>query len=300
MLNNICITAKINPDLDGVACAFGYADLLSKQHIKAEPCVFGIPQSEVQYFIKEQNILINISDDNNIFSQWDKFILVDASSMKGMPHVVKSELVEEVIDHRVSEPEKEFPNAKIQNELVGAAATLIVERFMKANILPEYKSAQLLYGAIFHNTLNFITANSTERDKKATQFLELNFGLSRSLIQSMFDYASKEIIDNLHDAIINDAKQFKGFNFYQLVMSNVEYKKLEKTISKIIVQEDTKYPCQWSILNVVDVNKKVSYLYVPSQIGQTIVSQNLECKFIDSWANIPAALRKEIMPKIDL
>ncbi len=293
---NIGITAKVNPDLDGVACAFGYADLLNKQNINAQACVFGNPQSEVQYFVKKENIALNYFN-NDISSNWNKFILVDASSMKGMPIVVKPELVQEIIDHRVSEPKKEFPNAIIQNELVGAAATLIVERFIKLNLLPEYKNAKLLYGAIFHNTLNFITSNSTKRDKVAVEFLETNFGFSQTLINNMFDYSSKEIINNLHDSIISDAKQFGEFNFYQLAMSDIVPESLELSLSRTIMQEDIMHPCQWSILNIVDVNKKLSYLYVSSIIGQKIVSKNLDCNFIKNWAIVPATLRKEIIPK---
>lgn len=293
----ICITPKINPDLDGVACAYGYADLLNKQNVSAQACIFGNPQSEVQYFIKNHAIAIE-TFDINASSQWDAFILVDASSMKGMPHVVKAELVQEIIDHRVGEPEKEFPHAKIQNELVGAAATLVVERFMKAHILPEYNNAKLLYGAIFHNTLHFITSNTSARDKQAIQFLEKHFDLNQTLIHEMFNYASQEIIHDLHASIISDAKQFGQFNFYQLVMADVDYKNLEQELSQIIREENTKHPCTWSILNIVDVNKKVSHLFVQSKLGQEILTKGLGCTFIGCWATIPAALRKEIMPKM--
>jgi len=298
-LTPICITAKINPDLDGVACALGYADLLNKQHVRAQACIFGTPQSEVQYFIKNHAIAIQ-TFDSSAPAQWHKFILVDASSMRGMPHVVQANLVQEIVDHRVGEPEKEFPHAKIQNELVGAAATLIVERFMQANILPDYNNAKLLYGAIFHNSLNFITSNTTERDKLAVQFLERNFDLNQALIDEMFQYASQEILRDLYGSVVSDAKQFGEFNFYQLVMSDVDYKSLEKELSKIVVNEDIKHPCAWSMVNIVDVNKKVSYLFVPSTMGQEILTRGLGCTFIDSWAMVPATLRKEIMPKITL
>ncbi len=113
----------------------------------------------------------------------------------------------------------------------------------------------------------------------------------------MFDYSSKEIINNLHDSIISDAKQFGEFNFYQLAMSDIVPESLELSLSRTIMQEDIMHPCQWSILNIVDVNKKLSYLYVSSIIGQKIVSKNLDCNFIKNWAIVPATLRKEIIPK---
>jgi len=91
---------------------------------------------------------------------------------------------------------------------------------------------------------------------------------------------------------------FINVSITNLVKSIVDYKSLEKELSTIIMNEDIKYPCAWSILNIVDVNKKVSYLFVPSTLGQEIITKGLGCTFIDSWATIPAALRKEVMPKI--
>ncbi len=293
----ICITAKINPDLDGVACIMAYAELLQNQNMRVEGCVFGIPQSEVQYFIKKHLIPVACYP-NKISSKWDRFILVDASSMKGMPQVVENNLVMEIIDHREGNPKVEFPHAKIQNELIGAAATLIVERFMKQNLLPSINNAKLLYGAIFHNTLNFISSNATERDKQAIQFLEKHFGLSEDIAQQMFSYATQEILSNPDQAIISDAKQFDTFNFYQLIVSNFDYEKIEKQIAQTIQKQDMKHPCQWSLLNLIDVTKKRSALYVPCKKGQDIIEKALQCSFINSWAIIPSMLRKQITPKI--
>lgn len=297
-MKKICVTAKTNPDLDGVACALGYAELLQAQGINAQGCVFGQPQAEVRYFIEKQNRKID-SFSSGMASKWNSFILVDASSMKGMPQVVKKELVEEIVDHREGNPELEFPHPKIQNELVGAAATLIVERFMHKNIKPTLSCAQLLYGAIYHNTLNFITANTTERDKKARDFLTTTYDLNFDLIEAMFAFATKEILKDISPALINDAKQFEGFNFYQLVVAEIDYKSLEKNIIPVIHAQDSQYPGnKWSILNLVDVIKKKSFLYVTSQKGQAVCTKALGCTFSNSWAIVPAMLRKEIMKKI--
>jgi len=131
-MNKILVTAKVNPDMDGTSCTLAYSGLLKQLGEDATGIITGTPQSEVKYYIKKHNIKIPTRADE-IVDTWGEFVLVDASSTKGMPKVVKAENVIEIIDHRTSEVEKEFPNAKIQNELIGAAATIVVERFISAN-----------------------------------------------------------------------------------------------------------------------------------------------------------------------
>jgi inorganic pyrophosphatase/exopolyphosphatase len=135
----VLITAKVKPDLDGTSCTLAYSDLLSQTGQKTEGLITGTPQSEVKYFIERHGIRIPTRPDE-ISTNWGDFILVDASSMKGMPKTVISNKVIEVIDHRIGEPEKEFPKAKIQNELIGAAATIVTERFIKSGkkMQPDY------------------------------------------------------------------------------------------------------------------------------------------------------------------
>jgi inorganic pyrophosphatase/exopolyphosphatase len=112
-MGNILVTAKADPDLDGTACMLAYADLLNQSGQTAEGIPFGSLSIETQFFTSSQDVSIS-TRLNDGTGDWDKFILVDASSMAGMPKVVKSENVIEVIDHRPGTPEVEFPNAKIQ------------------------------------------------------------------------------------------------------------------------------------------------------------------------------------------
>lgn len=59
----ILVTAKINPDLDGVACALAYAELLNLEGKVAEGIIFGSPQSEVSYFIDQHGSVIPTQAD---------------------------------------------------------------------------------------------------------------------------------------------------------------------------------------------------------------------------------------------
>lgn len=111
----ILVASKINPDLDGLACAYAYAKLLKTQGKQAVGGIFGAPHVEAEYLINRLKIRdISFSPKG----PFDYFILVDASDLKGMPGVIKPEKVIEVVDHRPA------PNV---GKLFPAAAALIAE-----------------------------------------------------------------------------------------------------------------------------------------------------------------------------
>lgn len=299
-MSKLLVTAKVNPDLDGTSCTLAYADLLNQNNNPAEGVITGSPQSEVKYFIEKHNIQIP-TRSNEPSENWGGFVLVDASSMKGMPKVIKAEQVVEVIDHRIGEPEKEFPKAKIQNELIGAATTIVVERFRKANKRMKPDHAKLLYGAIYHNTLNFIATNTTKRDKEAAKYLETTFSLNQDLIREMFDFATREVEANVQKALEDDAKEFgSGWKIgaYQLVVWGNEVFANKEQIKRSVSDLRDRMHSSWSFVNIIDLDSKQSHIFTNPE-GEEILSKALNIKFENSWATLPAILRKQIMPKVN-
>lgn len=301
-MTKILVTAKVNPDLDGTSCTLAYAELLKRQGKDVEGVVTGEPQSEASYFIDKQGIKIPQREDEQS-TNWDNFVLVDASSMKGMPQCVKAENVLEVIDHRKGEPEKEFPTAKIQNDLIGAAATIVVERYIQANEKPLPEHAKLLYGAIFHNTLNFIATNAGERDKKAVSFLENEFGLNKNIISEMFDYATKEIENDVAVALENDAKEFgTGWKIgaYQLIVWGSGILKDKDYIKRCVKDLASKMGATRSFLNLINLETAESILFASDIEAEKVLSRALDTTFDDGIAVLShAMLRKQIMPKVN-
>lgn len=303
-MNIILVTAKINPDLDGVACALAYAELLNLTGSTADGMIFGSPQSEVSYFIDQHGIVIPTQADELCIA-WNQFVLVDASSMKGMPQPVIPEQVVEIIDHRAgSNPEMEFPNARIQNELVGAAATLVTERFLHTGLVPRREHALLLYGAIHHNSLNFLATNTSSRDHEAVAFLEKKYGFDQKIIEEMFRFSTEAIIQNITLAIENDGKEFgKGYTIgaYQLIVWG-DYIMQNKSALEDAVRAISKgNEEEWAILNIIDVAKGKGFVYVTDSTHVPHVSGALGISFERNWATLePALLRKQIMPKIQL
>lgn len=295
-MSNILITPKINPDLDGVACAYAYAKLLNASNDNNEIVagVFGTPHSEAQFLINKfkinEGLVFNPTDE------FDKFILVDASGLKGMPEVIRAQDVIEVIDHRATHQAPElFINSKIQIELVGAAATLIWEKFKESL---DINSAILLYGAIYSNTLNLNPEITTARDLQAIKELEVNMPVN--LIMEMFQYKTDYIANNLEEVISGDFKTFdgglgiaqlEGFNLDDLINNNLE------SIKNILTSLKEKYNLKLIFLTAADIENGYNLFVAIDGETKVLLEKSLTLNFNNSIAkNNKLLLRKQILP----
>jgi manganese-dependent inorganic pyrophosphatase len=163
------VTCYVNPDLDGVAGATAYAEFLNKKDGNTVVGIIGEPHDEVKYILDRFKIPYPMSIPNA--DDFEKVILVDASDLIGLEEKIAPEKVIEIIDHRKINEADKFVNAKAQIELVGAAATLVAEKFIENEVEISKESAILLLGAIISNTLNFKGTVTTDRDRKAAEYL---------------------------------------------------------------------------------------------------------------------------------
>lgn len=299
-MSKILITARVNPDLDGTASVLADAFILKKQGTDAEGILFGELQPETLYFTENHGIKITTRADNGQ-GEWKQFVLVDASSMTGMPKVVTAGGVIEIIDHREPVGESEFPEAKIQNELVGAAATLVWGRSEQACIKLPQELALLLYGAIFHNSLNLQSSNTTERDKKAVKSMEKDYGFARQVIREMFEFSTEKTIAELEWTITKDMKEFNNFGAAQLVITHAKgnLTPKEAAISRLLETYRQQRHLKFVFLTTVDINTNENLIFCGSPNGQDVISRALGVAFANNWAQrSPALLRKQIAPLI--
>ncbi len=205
MTRSLIVTAKKNPDLDGVACAVGYANLLEQTGRLAVAVVAGQPDAEARFVLSRVQLTVS----SMVPSDTIGVVLVDMSARPGLPEFVDPERVVEVIDHRLhGDPSQSFPNAAVQVEAVGAAATLVFERFSQAGISPSRETAILLQAAIQSNTQCLKGSVTTSRDIEAAHALQALHPLSADLINNQFRARSEEILQDLPSAILRETKTF--------------------------------------------------------------------------------------------
>jgi manganese-dependent inorganic pyrophosphatase len=225
------ITAKIVPDLDGVACAVAYAEYLNAKGVESKVIFEDHVNFEAKYVSTQLGISNLISDKDAKFNSEDNFILVDFCEKYGLPTFIEPSLVIELIDHREFPAFDYYPNAKWRVEKVGAAATLIAEfYYFDKKIVINPITATLLLCAIYSNTVNFKSENTTFRDIRMRDWLA-TVASDPKLPEKMFDFKSRYIFENLEEVLGDELK----------IMINKEGKKiiifqLETSDSKLILE----------------------------------------------------------------
>ncbi len=287
----ILITSYPHPDLDGLAGAFGYAEFLTKTGQQAEVGMLGKVNDESQYILDTFNIpSVKIIQDTE---QYNKIILVDTSNLNKNFDPNK---VIEIIDHRKDNEAEKFSNAKIYIELVGAAATLVVEKFIEHNIFISKESAILLAGAIISNTLNFKSNTTTDRDIKAFEWLKSQIKIPENFAKDLFnsksDLAGPKLEQVIRDDFISFTVNKTKVGIAQIEIFNMDnlIKDREEEIIKILNQLKIELGLNFVFLNLIDLEQGKN-ICIPSGIE----TQNLLDKVLK-----PSTLmmRKEIVPPI--
>lgn len=304
--NKILVTSYKNPDLDGTACIIAYSELLKRKGIDTNLGIIGKPHREVKFLF--DNFNVECPDFNReLIEEFDKFILVDASERTGLPEKIDINEVIEVIDHRKSNEVQVFKNAKIQIELVGAAATLITEKFMKSGIRPGRSSSILLYGAIVSNTLNFKSNTTTERDKKAAKWLKERIKLPKDFVKNMFLAKSSFEGKDLREILIQDYKTVdkdvkSRFGIFQLEV--VDLAKIitgrKQEIIEVLEEFKERQRLNYVFLTGIDLEKGFNMFVVVDDKTKNLLVRSLKVNFIGNIGKREGLLmRKEIIPIIE-
>lgn len=299
----VLVTPYKNPDLDGTACAYAYAEYQCKSGINALTAIFGKPRREAQFVLDK----FNITYPNNVeeyVKDASEIIIVDASDLRGLSEYVDPNRVIEVIDHRKVNETNRFINAKIQIELVGSAATLIGEKFYDSNTLISEKSATLLYSAIISNTINFKAKVTTERDLKISEWLKKKISLPENYISEMFTEKSK-LNKPLKEVFIEEFARFdfNGCNIgiAQLEIVNVDsfIQKHLQEIKEILANIKNEKSLDAIFLSCIDIEKGFNVIVTIDKEAENILENILSIKFNNEVAKTGMIfMRKEIVPMI--
>lgn len=295
----VIILPRTEPDLDGVACAVAYSEILNLQGVSAKPWYKDEPDAEARHLIDTCKGVIYAT--NSEVTEAEKFILVDASGLEGLPAEVNPQNIIEVVDHRFHHNAQTlFLNAKIQIESVGAAATLIVEKFVQNNIIPSINSGLMLYGAIHSNTQCLKGTITSQRDKDASAWIEKNISIPNNFLEEQFEARRNDLIKDLDASIKRERKEY-SHPTGEYAISQLEfhgsgkllYKKLE-TIKTIIDRLTPR-----TALNMVDLDANCSYVFIPDDNLKEVFTDKVELFFDENIAKANGIiLRKQIVDKI--
>lgn len=295
------VTCYANPDLDGVASAIAYAELLHGLSRNARAGILGEPQVEAQYIFDrfELSPFPRVSGAEG----FEAVILVDASDLNGLEGKIPAELVTEIIDHRQVNDSDQFPNARVQIELVGAAATLIAEKFVETAVPISRTAAVLLYGAIVSNTLSFRGSVTTGRDIESANWLNRIAQLEANFASELFA-AKSNVAGQLLASMIQS--HFASFVFgrtrigiaqLELVGARDLVFERGQELAELLAHLRTEKNLQAVFLNIVELSEGPSIIVAIDRKTKELLEQTLEIRFEGDVAErlIPT-LRKEIVP----
>lgn len=274
-MNTVIVPSKF-ADLDGLASAYSYSKLSGNDYY------FDKLKAEAEYCVQKFNL------NKPPRKGWRSFIVVDSSSKYGLMDFLDREKVIEVIDHRESgltNAKKEFPNAKIQIELVGACATLIFERMASEKFEIDDITANLLYLAIYSNTLNLRSTNTTVRDLKAIASLRKTNKIIKDIELEMFSYQKQQILTSPFDSIRTELKAGYLLGDDSLGISQLEIYGAEElirsaeAITSFLKEFGKEKKLDLLFLNIPDMKNGVNYFIASNQRTRDLLTAELNVKF---------------------
>ena len=299
----ILVTSYVNPDLDGVSGIVGYAEYLHQTGKEAIEGVIGAPQSESNFVLDR----FKLEYPNQVESAegYEQVVLVDASELIGLEGKVPPESVIEIIDHRKVHDADKFPNAKVQIELVGAAATLVGEKFMQANMPISDRAALLIESAIISNTLNFKSGTTTDRDRTVKAWLNQKTHLPDEYWVDLFMAKSDTTGPKLSERIDADFAWF-DLNGCKLGCAQLELIGVQELfdtrlddIRHKLAELKQKYSLDLIFGTFIELKDDFNMLISPDEKMRAILTKALGATFVGGVAKRPGLImRKQITPLI--
>lgn len=289
-------------DVDAYAGCIAYAELLSLQGVPAKAASHSPINASVPPILLELDVAF---DREYTPGPGDRFTLIDISDPEVFDHMVDFDAIDEVIDHHAGFEQywRDRGQNGVDIEFVGAACTMIYERWAKAGLQHKMKpaTAQLLAAGILDNTLNFGAEISTERDKRAYEELATLAGLPRDWPSLYFSACQETIQADLETAIRDDSKimEFKGWEgklgIGQLVIWDAQ--KIIEADMPTIERVMPTIHSPW-YMSVISISENKNYLFCLDEKLQAYLSRLLGVQFKENIAQTTRMwLRKEINKK---
>ena len=296
------VTTYINPDMDGISLMYAYTELLNKKGEQANYYFEGTIKKEVEIVLNKFNIKLNninkIENDDNI-------VLVDTNYLTELSKYVKKENIVEIIDHHNRDSWlDDNTDIKIQIELIGAAATLVAERFKNENIGISRESAILLYYGIISNTMNLKIKLTSKKDIEMADWLNQQVPEITDKITTEIFVEKSEIGNSLREEMEVEFKdQFMSISWSmgQLEVANVEdfLSKYEKDIRKILNTVSEENDVDYISVNCMDIINGYSIVVARDEKTAKVISDAVGFEFKDLKAKTNELVsRKEIVKVI--
>jgi manganese-dependent inorganic pyrophosphatase len=152
-----------------------------------------------------------------------RVLLVDhGERAQSVPGIEEAEIVEILDHHHIGSIETKLPVTAIFDP-VGSTSTLVVERFRQAGAEPAAPTAMMLLGAIVSDTVLLTSPTTTERDHRATAYLEWLLTLdAQEFGREMYEHSSDVADVPASELVTRDLKEYELDNGRMLSVAQIE------------------------------------------------------------------------------
>jgi manganese-dependent inorganic pyrophosphatase len=152
-----------------------------------------------------------------------RVLLVDHGERgQSVPGLEEAEIVEILDHHHIGSIETKQPVTAIFDP-VGSTSTLVVERFRQAGAEPAGPTALMLLGAIVSDTVLLTSPTTTERDHRATEYLEWLLRIdAQKFGREMYEQSSDVADVAPADLVTRDLKEYELDNGKTLSVAQIE------------------------------------------------------------------------------
>lgn len=297
---SLIITAGSKIDIDALACAIAYKNILEILGIKSSVLL-----SEVWWTVPEEILSWWHIVDNKKVKKDDTYIVVDISEPNYIDPRINQENIIELRDHHpwyeTYREEKIWTHAKIEH--IGACATLIFEKAEKEKItekLADY-SINLLLTAILANTLNFKAQITNERDITAYTKLRKISNLPWNWSEIYFKKVEENIIQSPKESLINDTKVIPLLG-KKITIVQIELRESEKFMiqnKELIEKVATSYGEKDWLYTSPSIGTWTNNLFTTSTLVKNALIDKIWATFSGDFGTTKTLrLRKEIWKKL--
>lgn len=221
---DIVAPCPARPDIDCIGGAVAYCEFITRTtHKAAKAWICGKPDGGAQFYLDRFSNDLSWATDEEAFSA-KNYALIDFSNKVPLPEKLDRQRVSVIIDHHFhGDAQTDFPNALIQLEIVGAAATLVTELFMERELLPSAASAAMLLGGIHSNTFGLRSTLTNARDQAAFAWLTKLVPEHETMLFAQDKAHKNAIMNNLAAELLLDAKAETSSGGLVYLFSQLEF-----------------------------------------------------------------------------
>jgi inorganic pyrophosphatase/exopolyphosphatase len=301
-MGKIVVTAgERNTDIDALACAISYADLLRSEERDAISVFPGAFNKSITNKIRSWQMDYLTTCPKNVSG----FVIVDMSNYNYFAEFVDKDKVLRIFDHHYGF--KDYWEKKIGKnaviEYVGSCATLIWETYKRNPVTKiSQVNANLLAVAIVSNTLNFNASITNERDKNAFNQLKAYTTLDDNWIKRYFEDQTKMVYEKPYEEIKNDTNLYNLSSLGEIVIGQIELwnsgdfvTKYKKEIEEALLSLGNK---NW-FMTAPSISEGKNYLFTKSKDIKEVLENKIGAEFEgDIGVTGKLWLRKEILREL--